>query len=341
MLFRSVDASDIYFTSTDTISNKGKLNSYAFFVQDEFSMFRSRLKLVAGARADAIYFTDASFTIKAPSFTNSYMAHYEGSYTNKNWLALSPKIGIQYSIAAGNAAYINYSVGFRPGTLDDMCRSGSISKGFKMANPELEPEYIRNIEAGCSLTINRFIHFEPSVYYSLGSQFQYFVGTGDTIYSASKPKPILKRENVSKAAITGAEATLRITPAKSLTLSLSYAYNHSVIKSFDTVRFIAKDLSGKFLMEVPKNHLTASLYWKNKFFSTMLVYEYTGSLYTDDENLVELPSYYTLDAKISRVFAEKYFLGLTVQNITNNIFIDNKGNLGMGRFIMLEAGYRF
>jgi len=122
---------------------------------------------------------------------------------------------------------------------------------------------------------------------------------------------------------------------------LSYAYNHSVIKSFDTIQFAANDLTGKFLMEVPKNRFTAMMNWKNKYFNSMLVYEYTGSLYNDDENLVEMPPYYRFDAKISRVFGRRYFVSATIQNLTNNIYTDNKGNLGISRFFMLEAGYRF
>lgn len=335
------DASDIYFTSTDTISNKGKMNSYALFIQDEYSTLHNRLKIIAGARADAVYFGNASFSIATPSVINSYMAVYTGNYDDKNWFALSPKLGARYSLNPSNSVYLNYSAGFRPGTLDDMCRSGSISKGFKMANPDLKPEHINNFEAGGSFVLAKNVRFEPSVYYSLGTDFQYFVGTGDTVYSTSSPKAILKRENVSKAAITGAEATLRITPVNSLELTLSYAYNHSVIKSFDTIRFVARDLSGKFLMEVPKSRFTTMLNWKNKYFNSMLVYEYTGTLYTDDENLVEMPAYYRLDAKISHVFALRYSLSLTIQNLTNTIYTDNKGNLGISRFIVLEAGYRF
>lgn len=335
------DASDIYFTSTDTITNKGKMNAFAVFVQDEFSMLNNRLKIVAGARADAVFFRDAAFIISAPSVTNSYMLEYSGKYKDKNWLAISPKLGARYDLKHSNSVYVNYAAGFRPGTLDDMCRSGSISKGFKMANPELEPEHLNNFEAGGSFVINKYLRFEPSVYYSIGKQFQYFVGTGDTVYSTSSPKAILKRENVSKAAITGAEATLRLNPLKSLELTLSYAYNHSVIKSFDTIRFVARDLSGKFLMEVPQNRFTAMLSWKNKYFNSMMVYEYTGSLYNDDENLVEMPPYYRFDAKISRIFARRYFVSATIQNLTNNIYTDNKGNLGISRFILVEAGYRF
>jgi iron complex outermembrane receptor protein len=335
------DASDIYFTSTDTITNKGKMNAFAVFVQDEFSMLNNRLKIVAGARADAVFFRDASFTIAAPSVTNSYMMEYTGDYEDKSWLAVSPKLGARYDLHHFNSVYVNYAAGFRPGTLDDMCRSGSISKGFKMANPELKPEHLHNFEAGGSFVVNKYIRVEPSVYYSLGNQFQYFVGTGDTVYSTSSPKAILKRENVSKAAVTGIEATLRVNPIKSLELTFTYAYNHSVIKSFDTVQFVAKDLSGKFLMEVPKNRFTTMLNWRNKYFSSMLVYEYTGTLYTDDENLVEMPAYYRFDAKISHVFARRYLLSLTIQNLTNNIYTDNKGNLGISRFFMLEAGYRF
>jgi len=335
------NASDIYFTSTDTITNKGKMNAFAVFVQDEFSMFNNKLKIVGGVRADAVFFSDAAFIIRSPSVTNSYMMEYTGKYEDKNWLAVSPKLGARYDLNRSNSIYVNYAAGFRPGTLDDMCRSGSISKGFKMANPELEPEHLNNFEAGGSFVINKYLQFEPSVYYSMGNQFQYFVGTGDTVYSTSSPKAILKRENVSKAAVTGAEATLRVNPVNSLELTLSYAYNHSVIKSFDSLRFVAKDLSGKFLMEVPQNRFTAMMSWKNKYFNSMLIYEYTGQLYSDDENLIAMPAYYRLDGKISHVFAIHYSLSFTIQNLTNNIYTDNKGNLGISRFIMLEAGYRF
>ena len=94
-------------------------------------------------------------------------------------------------------------------------------------------------------------------------------------------------------------------------------------------------------MEVPKNHFAATLNWKCRYFNSMIAYEYTGSLFIDDENLIELPSYYQLDGKISTVFSRRYAFSLTVQNLTNNIFIDNKGNLGMGRFLMLDLSYHF
>lgn len=335
------NTSDIYFTSTDTITNRGRMNAFALFAQDEYNLLKNRLKIVAGVRADAIFFSSAAFEIAAPSFTNNYLKAYAGNYADKSWLALSPKLGASFALHARNSVYLSYSAGFRPGTLDDMCRSGSISKGFKLANPDLKPEHLDNYEAGASFSINKYARFEPSVYYSLGKRFQYFVGTGDTVYSTSSPKAVLKRENVSEAAITGAEATLRIYPARSLEITLSYAYNHSVIKSFDTLKFVTKNLSGKFLMEVPARRLTALINWKNRYFNSMLSYEYTGSLYTDDENLIEMPPYYRFDLKLSHTFAHRYFAALTIQNLTNNIYTDNKGNLGISRFFMVEAGYRF
>jgi hypothetical protein len=94
-------------------------------------------------------------------------------------------------------------------------------------------------------------------------------------------------------------------------------------------------------MEVPANRFTAMANWKNRFVNTMVVYEYTGTLYIDDENLVEMPSYYRIDAKFSHVFAGKYFVSFTIQNLTNHIYADNKGNLGISRFFMLDAGFRF
>ncbi len=337
----TVNASDFYFTSTDTVTTTGALSSYAIFFQDEFNFFNDHLKFIVGIRSDAISFHDASFNIAAPSAQSSLIAQYDQIYSDTLWLALSPKFAVQYSFINNTKLFFNYGHGFRPGTLDDMCRNGNITKGIKLANPHLNPESIDNFEIGSTFNIKETITVEPAVYYSLGNNFHYFVGTGDTVFETTKPKPILKRENISQVEIMGAELNIAYKPLENLVFSASYAYNHSVIKKFDTRRFVSKNLTAKYIMEVPDQRFSVSGLLRTIYCNFMLAYSYTGRMFADDENTIKNPDSFTVDFKLSKIVSDKFFVSMGIQNLTNETYIDAKGNLGMSRFYMFEAGYKF
>ncbi len=57
-----VDASDIYYTSTDRVDNNGKMNFYGFYAQDDYSI-TNKVKLLVGIRYDFAKFYDAGSKI--------------------------------------------------------------------------------------------------------------------------------------------------------------------------------------------------------------------------------------------------------------------------------------
>ena len=59
----SVDARDEYYTSTDIVYNRGKMNTLGLFLQDEIKLLHEKLKIVAGLRFDYAKFFDGSFEI--------------------------------------------------------------------------------------------------------------------------------------------------------------------------------------------------------------------------------------------------------------------------------------
>lgn len=337
-----VDASDIYYTSTDIVSNLGKMNFYALYLQDEMGFFNEHLKIIAGIRCDYVRFFDGQFIMEEPTATTSVLNATVGKLPEANWNAVSPKLSVQYRFSEKWRIFASYGSGFRPPMLDDLCRNGNISKGVKLANPYLKPEKISTYELGSSWQILKNVNIEPTVFYSLGTDFQYFVGTGDSIYAGTKMKPVLKRENVGKAEIYGTEWALNWDITKNIYLQTNYAHYYSTIKEFSlSDKYTAKDLTGKSLMEVAPNQFNAILGWKNKFFNLALVYHYKDAQWTDDENTIQADSYSLFDAKISHTFKERYKVSLSVDNILNDQFMDEKGLLGMGRFILAEVSCKF
>lgn len=334
-------AEDMYYTATDLVTYNGTIDFVAGFVQDEFDVFNENLKIIAGFRFDYATLHDAGLTIEMPTSESDYIKPYEGEYEATSWTSLSPKVSMQYAFTNDFKTYISASGGFKPAKLKDLASSGKISKGFKLANPHLKPERISNYEIGFDWQIHSRVSLRGASYYSLGKDFQYFVGTGDSTYTGGTSlKPVLRRENISEVEITGIELSASFSILKGLTFNTNYTYNSSKIKEFDNQEY-EKDLSGKYLIEIPAHQAFAGLYWNNRIVNTAIIYHYIGTMWADDENTQQLDDYSLVDIRISRTFKQHIFAGLNVQDIFDVVYIDKKGRLSPGRFITFELGYRF
>jgi iron complex outermembrane receptor protein len=336
----NVDASDIYKTSTDILTNKGVMNFAALFGIWEMSLLENRLNVNASLRYDYAKFFDASFIITEPTTLTAFMAGYPDHFENATWHAVSPKISAGFQISKALKLYLSYAHGFRAPMLDDMCRNGNISKGFKLANPFLKPEHIDNYEIGSDLALSERIIVKSSIYYSVGNDFQYFVGTGDSITTTGDNlKPVLKRENIGKVKITGAEITINYKIISTVDFFAGYAYNHSIISEFMLTSYTGKDLTGKYLMEVAPNQAFSKICWRNSWVPVSVTCNLTDTQWNDDENTISTPGYYQLDAKLLRNFGKHCTASLIIKDLLDMPHIDSKGNISPGRFFMCSISY--
>ncbi|MFC2117288.1 TonB-dependent receptor [Bacteroidota bacterium] len=337
----SFDAIDDYKTSSDYSNRKGKTALFALFAQDEIKLLKDKLHLVAGLRADFSNFYDGEFDIKNPTKNTGFADDKTILYESSAWAAISPRLVMKYNFNDNLSAYISYSVGFMPASLDDLCSSRKIRKGFKMANPDLKPEKLFNYETGINLTIWNKLDIKPSVYYSIGKDFQYFVGTGDSIDTGGLSfKPILRRENISNVMIAGAEISINYLISNSLNVISNYSYNYSEIINFDLTSYYGTDLKGKHLNEVPNHQFFTGLNWKNKITNVFMSSRYNGPQYYDEENTTMIDSYWQFDINLSRKIKNNIHIALSIQNLFNKRFIDKKQLLSPGRFINLSVRYK-
>jgi iron complex outermembrane receptor protein len=346
----SVDAYDKYFTSTDIVYNQGKMSTYALFAQDEIKLLAERLRIVAGLRFDMASFYDGSFRIENPSMETEFMMGYQApAMPTQDWNALSPRLSAQYKWSNDTRLYAMYSHGFRPSVLDDLCRSGRIKGGFKIANPSVKPEYLNNYETGIDLKPISKSAFSASVYYSRGKDFQYYVSNGETIDMGFGEKPIFVRANISDVEMYGAEAELRYDILASLSIFANYAYTHSAILDYhkiagnDTI-----DLAGKFLTDVPEHTFTIGSNWNNRFVNTSIFIRYNGSMYINDQNTWDeillsdkYPAYTTVDMKLWKSFKRHYKASVNIQNLLDVKYYDSKYAVCPGRFITAEIAVNF
>ncbi|HSH51906.1 MAG TPA: hypothetical protein VK982_09320, partial [Bacteroidales bacterium] len=101
------------------------------------------------------------------------------------------------------------------------------------------------------------------------------------------------------------------------------------------------DLTDKMLVEIPWHQAFAGLFWKNKIANTTLVANYVGEEYADDQNILIIDDYLTIDIRLSKNINKNFFVALDVQNIFDKVYVDKKQRLSPGRFILLELAYQF
>ncbi len=346
----SVDGQDIYYTSTDLISNAGKMENYALFLQDEISLFDKRLDINAGLRFDYAWFHKGSFTIENPSYSIEYMLNFQDTVIpSHSWMQLNPKFSIGYRFLPTMRIYLSVARGFRAPVLDDLCRSGKIRNGFKISNPGLKPEYIDNFEMGMDVSLWRKLQIATSVYYSTGHDFLYYVSTGDSVDMGFKIEPVFQKRNITLVDITGFELDINADPFPWLEIFGNYTYACSRIRQFEvTDTIVDKDLSGKFLTDVPMHKVSAGVAWKNRIVSINILWKYVGSRWINDMNepdpvllISKYPSYNTFGFKAWHQFFGHLTAALNVENIFDARYVDDRLQRSPGRIIRAEITVQF
>jgi len=328
----SVNGGDYYKTSEDIVLNKGSLRSSAVYIQDEIKTLSEKLNIITCVRIDNVLFHNGFY--EATGNNVNYWTDYAPTLSDNSWFAFSPKAAIKYKIIKNISAYISFSRGFRASILDDLCRSGWMWVGPKIANPNLGPEYLDNYEAGISFRMFDKLSIEPTIYYSLGNDFLYYVATGDTISN----RPMHRRENISKVEIKGFEMDLKYNLNPNIYLWANYTLSKSKILEFNKM----PELQGKALKYSPANSSSLGFIWNNRIINTSLLANFKDKQYVNDINSLEIDSYFTIDLQLSRSFIDnKFTSSISIQDIFDNHYMETIDYLSPGRIITIKLKYKF
>lgn len=339
-----VEGKDVYRTVSDVVINKGRSNSGSFYLQDEISFLDGRITAIPSLRADFVKMDDGGFFIEGGTSVTNYLSPYTGSLDNSTWSSLSPKLAIQYKFDNMGRVYFSGSRGFRPGSLEDMTRTGSISGGVILANTSLKPEHINTFEVGSDVTLAKSLIISPSLYYSLGTDFHYAVNTGKTIKIGNKNKPLLSLQNIGKVEIYGGEIDLNYSPVNGLDLFANYTYTHSKIVDYKVDEKVGNvNLDGKYLTYTPQHMFHAGATWRNNILSVNAVYSHISSQFMDSANSPDtdkyvnnIPSYGIFDLKVWHTFGSGFTVSMGVNNMFDIQYLDSSSNRSLGRYVYTQ-----
>jgi iron complex outermembrane recepter protein len=338
----AVDGADVYLTSTDEVLNLGKMNQLGIYLQDEIRLSDSPWSVLAGIRFDYANFYDGAFLVNTPTNETAFLQDFAGDLEDASFMAFSPRLSLQYHIPQNFRVYAGYSQGFRAPVLDDMCRTGRISGGMKIANPDLQPEYLNNFELGGDIFIGRSLTISPAVFYALGRDYHAYIATGDSLVLNNRMRPIRIKDNIGRVEISGAElaADFRITTG--LNWLVSYSYTHTEIKEFRVLDPTEDDdLVGKELVYQPRDIFHTSLIWRNNIINSMISFNYKGAQWLNDVNTEEIEAFNYIDLHLWRPVFRGLSVALKVHNLFNQDYVDSRNMIAPGRMINAELKYSF
>lgn len=336
----SVDGGDFYRTSDDVVINRGSMRFLAGYLQDEISMLERKLHLLLGLRYDYVTFYDGFFDATDGVFFRGtpLMNYNDPDIASNNWSTFSPRIALRYNPSQTLSGYLSYARGFRASILDDLSRTGIFWGRIKIANPELGPETLDNFEAGLDIRPAWRWSVSPTVFYSHGNDFLYFVAR-----QLPDGSDVWRRENVSSVQLMGAEVDVRYFASDALTLSANYSGYHSEILSFPD----RPELEGRELTYTPRHQAKASVLWQNPVADLGVTFLYKGAQFSSDDNNAandgtpELDAYTTFDLMVSRQLPAGLSAAVEVLDVMNNRYMETNDIMSPGRMMTIRLTYAF
>lgn len=340
--YGAVDGADMYLTSSDEVLNKGKMNQLGIYAQDEISFGQSPFSLLAGVRFDMASFYDGAFIVNNPTNETAFLQDFDGALADASFNAFSPRLSMQYFEKGKFRLYAGYSKGFRAAVLDDLCRTGRISGGMKLANPELKPEYLDNFELGADFFVGPSLRISPTAFYAIGRDYHAYIATGDSLLLNNRMRPIRIKDNIGEVNIHGVELEMELKISDNFQWRLAYSHTKTEIKQFDL--FDAEkddDLVGKALVYQPSDGLFSSFAWQSNVLNGLASINYKGAQWLNDVNTEKIDAFLYVDMRLWRQVYKGLTAAVNVHNLFNQEYIDSRNIIAPGRMVMAELKYSF
>jgi outer membrane receptor protein involved in Fe transport len=238
---------------------------------------------------------------------------------------LNPMIGATYTFPDSTRVFASIARKVRFPTLQQLFSSRSGNEGLKA-------EKSVNYTLGVSKTFSKYISGELALFYHDISDF----------ISRDAPGVLGIYQNYARISLAGFELTGEVNPVKDLGIWAGYTYNKARDKS--------PGHESEHVLFIPENKIDVGAYYIIPYIITRLdlTGTFVGMTYSqlptpadDTLEVLKTDDYFTLNAKLSKVFMKNFEAYVAVNNIFDNDYEPEFGFPGQGRnfYVGLAARY--
>lgn len=238
-------------------------------------------------------------------FTGTKAETVRGKYEK-----VQPKISLAYHVNDENMVYVTYAEGFKSGGFNP---DPALLPGAAW-NQVFDQEETKNYELGTksSWDNNRYT-LTTAAYYIEYADKQEFAFTPAAQVTF----------NIPEVEIKGIEIAATAMPTENLALDIGYSYTDSEIQNFEVETFLGpQNYSGAQTPNNPKSSLNIGTKYLHNLanggeLSGRVDYQRVGKTYFEVDNLLYVPSYYSLNAMIKYQPTESWSLRFWGRNLTD------------------------
>ncbi len=262
-------------------------------------------------------------------------------------LLASPHAGVVRNLPHGLALTASGFRAFRGPTMNELYRTGQVGSQTTLANPSLQSERATGFETGAELTnLHAGGH---SLGFLRASYFWTEVNrpVSAVTLSQTSTTQTLQRQNLGQIRSRGLSLDARSAEWRGFDATFGYQLAVATVTAFNTSSRVQANLTGKWIPEVPRELLTATLNQAfPRYANFHLIASYTGQSFDDASNQYLLHPFARFDVSADRAVFPRTLHGLSVyaaaQNLLNrSIDAGRTPILTLAAPRLVQAGLRY
>lgn len=294
----------VYVTSraSSLVGAGGRARNYSLFARDLINV-TPRFILAPAARVDYWRNFRAQQTARTLNGSPSVV-----SFADRSESAFSPQLSALFKVNGRVSLNATFARAFRAPTLNELYRSFRVGNVLTLAEEKLRAERMTSGEAGLIFEPRRGASLRATAFWTDVTR-----AVANVTLSATPALITRQRRNLGRTRTRGFEAEGEVRPAARWTLSAGYLLADARVESFpaDT------SLEGLRVPQVARQQLTFQARYANPSrLSFGIQARASSSQFDDDQNLLRLRGYFTLDALASRRIARGVEVFAAAENLT-------------------------
>lgn len=316
---------------TSGVGAGGRERTVGVFGQD-IIRFTPRWLLTLGVRGDRWRNYDALSSSRPLSTAGPTTVT---RFTDRIETAFSPRASLLHKLNDNVSLMVSGYRAFRAPTLNELYRSFRVGNVLTLANDQLRAERLTGGEAGVSIAaLERKLNVRGTFFWSELTR-----PIANVTLNVTPALITRQRQNLGRTRSRGVEAEAEARITNTVFVSGGYQFVDATV-----LRFPANTaLEGLLIPQVPRHLLTFQARYANPHRVTLAIQGRTaGSQFDDDQNLLPLNSYFTLDAFVSRSIGGGVELFGAFENLTGQRYeIGRTPVITIGPPVLARVGLRF
>src|SRR5262245_25592256 len=316
---------------TSAIGAGGRERTAGFFGQDIMRITPQWL-LTLGVRGDRWRNYDALLTSR-PLATPGPVTVTK--FPHRTETAFSPRVSLLHRVNDHVSLMASGYRAFRAPTLNELYRSFRVGNVLTQSNDKLRAERLTGGEAGASIrTLQDRLDLRGTFFWSEITR-----PLANVTLSVTPALITRQRQNLGRTRSRGFEVEADARVTNTVSLSGGYQFLDATVTRFPA----NTSLEGLWLPQVPRHVFTFQARYSNPRILTFALQGRTsGKQFDDDQNLLPLAAYFTLDAFASRSVGRGVELFAAFENLTGQRYEIGKTPVTtLGPPFLARAGIRF